>query len=227
MFKNNRKMTNKNVPKVYTFNQFGHPLRVGEINGEPWFVAKDVCAALNIRWSGNSVTLGQIPEGWKGILNFKTPGGNQDLTVISEAALYKLAFRCQSSEVADNFTNKVASEILPSIRKTGMYAVPQRRNAVALLPKDRGQKWGQFYAELARYTTREDEELVAGLMNVSRRHVHEVAMGRKPAYGVCCMLVDCAKANRAKGIERMTANRSVDMEELRLELMSGINPQEA
>lgn len=227
MFKNNRKMTNKNVPKVYTFNQFGHVLRVGEINGEPWFVAKDVCAALNIRWSGNSVTLGQIPEGWKGALNFKTPGGNQDLTVISEAALYKLAFRCQSSEVADNFTNKVASEILPSIRKTGMYAVSQRRNAVALLPKNRGQKWEQFYAELARYTTREDEELVAGLMNVSRRHVHEVAMGRKPAYGVCCMLVDCAKANREKGIERMTANRTVDMEELRLELMSGINPQEA
>lgn len=149
------------------------------------------------------------------------------MTVISEAALYKLAFRCQSSEIADSFTNKVASEILPSIRKTGMYAVPQRRKAVALLPKDRGQKWEQFYTELARYTTREDEELVAGLMNVSRRHVHEVAMGRKPAYGVCCMLVDCAKANRAKGIERMTANRTVDMEELRLELMAAINPQEA
>lgn len=220
-------MLNKNVPKVYTFNQFGHVLRVGEINGEPWFVAKDVCAALNIKWSGNSGTLSQISENWKGLLNFKTPGGSQNLVVISEAALYKLAFRCQSSEVADNFTNKVASEILPSIRKTGMYAVPQRRKAVALLPKNRGQKWEQFYTELARYTTREDEELVAGLMNVSRRHVHEVAMGRKPAYGVCCMLVDCAKANRAKGIERMTANRSVDMEELRLELMSAINPQEA
>lgn len=220
-------MLNKDVTKVYTFNQFGHPLRVGEINGEPWFVAKDVCAALNIKWSGNSGTLSQISENWKGLLNFKTPGGSQNLVVISEAALYKLAFRCQSSEIADNFTNKVASEILPSIRKTGMYAVPQRRKAVALLPKDRGQKWEQFYAELARYTTREDEELVAGLMNVTRRHVHEVAMGRKPAYGVCCMLVDCAKANRAKGIERMTANRTVDMEELRLELMAAINPQEA
>ncbi len=206
--------------KVYTFNQFGRELRVGEINGEPWFVAKDVCASLNIKWSGSSVTLSQIPDDWKGVLNFKTPGGNQNFTVISEAALYKLAFRCQSSEVADNFTNKVASEILPSIRESGMYAVPSRRKAVALLPKNRGQKWEQFYTELTRYTTREDEELVAGLLNVSHRHVHEVATGRRPGYGVCCMLVDCARENRAKGIERMVRDRAADMEALRLELMS-------
>lgn len=124
--------------KVYTFNQFDHELRVGEINGEPWFVAKDVCASLNIKWSGSNVTLSQIPEDWKGVLNFKTPGGNQDLTVISEAGLYKLAFRCQSSEIADRFTNKVASEILPSIRRTGRYEVAgQNGSAVAVRPRRR------------------------------------------------------------------------------------------
>lgn len=120
---NEKETAGKTAAKVYTFNQFDHELRVGEINGEPWFVAKDVCASLNIKWSGSSVTLSQIPENWKGVLNFKTPGGAQDLTVISEAGLYKLAFRCQSSEIADAFTNKVASEILPSIRKTGRYEV--------------------------------------------------------------------------------------------------------
>lgn len=109
--------------KVYTFNQFDHELRVAEINGEPWFVAKDVCASLCIKWSGKANTLAQIPEYWIGVSNFETPGGSQDLTVISEAGLYKLAFRCQSSEIADAFTNKVASEILPSIRKTGRYEV--------------------------------------------------------------------------------------------------------
>ena len=134
-------MTNKNEMKVFTFNQFDHELRVGEINGEPWFVAKDVCASLNIAWSGSSVTLRQIPEDWKGVLNFKTPGGNQDLTVISEAGLYKLAFRCQSSEIADRFTNKVASEILPSIRKTGRYeaatASPHTEQGLAVRPRRR------------------------------------------------------------------------------------------
>lgn len=133
------KTAGKTAMKVYTFNQFDHELRVGEINGEPWFVAKDVAKALNITWSGH--TLDQIPEEWKGVLNFKTPGGNQDLTVISEAGLYKLAFRCQSSEIADRFTNKVASEILPSIRKTGRYesstASPHTEQGLAVRPRRR------------------------------------------------------------------------------------------
>lgn len=124
--------------KVYTFNQFDHELRVAEINGEPWFVAKDVCAALGIGWRGD--TLASIPDDWKGMRKFRTPGGEQNLTVISEAGLYKLAFRCQSSEIADRFTNKVASEILPSIRKTGRYeigAAGQNGSAVAVRPRRR------------------------------------------------------------------------------------------
>lgn len=194
------------------------------INNNPWFVAKDVCQILGIANHKDAVS--RLDDDERDGVGITDPiGRQQTVTAVSESGLYALIFQSRKPE-ARKFRKWVTSEVLPSIRKTGMYAVPQRRNAVALLPKDRGQKWGQFYAELARYTTREDEELVAGLMNVSRRHVHEVAMGRKPAYGVCCMLVDCAKANREKGIERMTANRTVDMEELRLELMSGINTTE-
>lgn len=194
------------------------------INNNPWFVAKDVCQILGIANHKDAVS--RLDDDERDGVGITDPiGRQQTVTTVSESGLYALIFQSRKPE-ARKFRKWVTSEVLPSIRKTGMYAVPQRRNAVALLPKDRGEKWEQFYAELARYTTREDEELVAGLMNVSRRHVHEVAMGRKPAYGVCCMLVDCAKANRAKGIERMTANRTVDMEELRLELMSGINTTE-
>ncbi len=107
--------------KVYTFNESNQPIRVEVIDGEPWFVAKDVAKALNITWSGH--TLDQIPEEWKTVVKFTTVTGPKDLKVISEAGMYKLAFRCQSSEVADKFTNFVASEILPSIRKTGRYEV--------------------------------------------------------------------------------------------------------
>ena len=56
---------------------------------------------------------------------FRTPGGEQQLTVISEAGMYKLAFRCQSSERADKFTNWVAGDALPSLRKTGRYELGQ------------------------------------------------------------------------------------------------------
>lgn len=211
--------------EVFNFKQENVSIRVKSIDGEPWFVAKDVCDVLDIQNSRDTLAK-VLDEDEKSVATIYTLGGNQNMQIVSESGLYHLIFVSRKPE-ARKFRKWVTSEVLPSIRKTGMYALPQRRKAVALLPKNRGEKWEQFYTELARYTTREDEELVAGLMNVTRRHVHEVAMGRKPAYGVCCMLVDCAKANRAKGIERMTANRSVDMEELRLELMAPINPQKA
>lgn len=210
--------------EVFNFKQENVSIRVKSINGEPWFVAKDVCEAL---WfSKYRDVISNLDDDERMSISVDTLGGPQKMSAINESGMYALIFQSRRPE-ARTIRKWITNEVLASIRKTGMYAVGQRRKAVALLPKNRGQKWEQFYTELARYTTREDEELVAGLMNVSRRHVHEVAMGRKTGYGVCCMLVDCAKANREKGIERMVPNRTVEMEELRLELMAAINPQEA
>ena len=72
-------------------------IRTQQLNNEPWFVAKDVANALDIALSG--ATLSNIPDDWKGMMSFNTPsygdrgGGVQQLSVINEAALYKLAFR--------------------------------------------------------------------------------------------------------------------------------------
>lgn len=122
--------------EVFNFNEkSGTPIRVQLINDEPWFVAKDVCKVLGITWSGH--TLDQIPNDWKGSVSFTTPGGNQQLVSISEAGLYKLAFRCNSSEKADKFTNWVAGEVLPRIRKTGGYRVSGRRRDDYLDWRDR------------------------------------------------------------------------------------------
>lgn len=125
--------------KVFTFNESNQPIRVEVVKDVLWFVAKDVAKALNITWSG--ATLAQIPDDWKGVMKFNTPGGVQDLTVITEAGMYKLAFRCQSSDVADKFTNWVASEVLPSIRKTGRYEAstvsPHTEHGLAVRPRRR------------------------------------------------------------------------------------------
>lgn len=103
-----------------------------------WFVAKDVCKALGITWSG--ATLKEMPKGWQGMLRFNTPSGNQQVRCISEPAVYKLAFRSNKPE-ADAFTNWVVSEVLPSIRKTGKFEAtpppapkPTRRTVKALPP---------------------------------------------------------------------------------------------
>lgn len=124
--------------KAFTFNPSNTPIRVQVINNEPWFVAKDVAKALNISWSGR--TLEQIPPEWKGMMKFITPRGEQEMTCITEAGMYKLAFRCQSSEVADKFTNWVAGEVLPSIRKTGSYSVSQHGEYV-VIPEHVKKQW--------------------------------------------------------------------------------------
>ena len=230
---NKKETAGETAMKVYTFNQFDHELRVAEINGEPWFVAKDVCAALGIKWSGKANTLAQIPEYWIGVSNFETPGGSQDLTVISEAGLYKLAFRCQSSEIADAFTNKVASEILPSIRKTGRYdaAVVHQRTeqAVAVRRGPRRATAAELMTvELMNLLWLIDESLflgdrkaVAMELGVSRVTVNNVLRGRVRNARVLMALYQKAKENRACGLlyqrpelmsSRLTADESVDDE---------------
>jgi len=94
-------------------------------DGKPWFVAKDVCGALTVPWRGQE-TLRMIPAEWVGVRKLRTPneasrgGLRGDITVIAEPAVYKLAFRSNKPE-ADEFTNWVASEVLPEIRKTGQF----------------------------------------------------------------------------------------------------------
>lgn len=115
--------TGNPVPFAFESNQ----IRTDTIDGQPWFVARDVCKAIGVGWNGT--TLASIPEAWKGMRNFRTPstrkggGGSQNLSVISEPAVYKLAFRSNKPE-ADRFTNWVASEVIPALRRTGCYEIP-------------------------------------------------------------------------------------------------------
>lgn len=99
-------------------------------DGSIWFVAKDVFKALSIPWTGKQ-SLGKMPESWWVVRNLLTTQKNQfaesgqtpkETVLISEPAVYKLAFRSNKPD-ADDFTNFVASEVLPSIRKTGSFSV--------------------------------------------------------------------------------------------------------
>lgn len=109
-------MENSYPSPVFSFQS--HEVRTIVENDQVWFPAVDVCRVLGISWNG--ATLKPIPESWKGLLNLNTPSGIQRVRVISEAGLYKLAFRSNKPQ-ADAFTNWVASEVLPTIRKTGKY----------------------------------------------------------------------------------------------------------
>lgn len=126
--------------QIFKNNEFGE-VRTVSIDGEPWFVGKDVCEAFgdtNYRRS-----LLNIDESDKGVSQIDTLGGLQNMTVINESGLYSLLFSMQpqkakgvsQSEQAieeridklHRFKSWVTSEVLPSIRKNGGYIAGQEQ----------------------------------------------------------------------------------------------------
>lgn len=89
--------------------------------GEPWFVGADVCAALEVVNSRDA--LGRLNPDEKGVAIADTPGGSQQVTIISEAGVYRLVFTSRV-EGAERFKRWLAHDVLPSIRKTGTYTAP-------------------------------------------------------------------------------------------------------
>jgi prophage antirepressor-like protein len=100
------------------FNYQDRQVRTVIKDGEPWFVAKDVCEILEI--SNHRDATDRLNHSMKGVAITDTLGGSQEVNVISEAGLYKLVFTSRKPE-AEKFTDWVASEVIPSIRKTGQY----------------------------------------------------------------------------------------------------------
>ena len=92
-------------------------------NGDPWFVAKDVCDALKIANSRQVVQ--SLDDDEKDMYNVYTPGGKQDMHIISEAGLYSVILRSRKPE-AKAFKQWIMHEVLPSIRKTGKYSLNQK-----------------------------------------------------------------------------------------------------
>ena len=111
-----------NELQVFKNPEFG-TVRTVEVNGEPWLVGKDVAEALGYTNSRKALIDHVDPED-KGVTKCDTLGGPQDFTVINESGLYSLVL---SSKLpgAKKFRRWVTSEVLPSIRKTGGYALPK------------------------------------------------------------------------------------------------------
>jgi prophage antirepressor-like protein len=92
--------------------------------GEPWFLADAVCRALTI--SDNRQAVASLREHQKDACIVRTPGGPQNKLIVNESGLYALVFKSRKEE-ALKFQDWVTSEVLPSIRKTGSYAMPTAR----------------------------------------------------------------------------------------------------
>ena len=106
---------------VFEYGPTGTQVRTVEIDGEPWFVARDVCEALDITNTTQAVVSLDFDE--RSLFNI----GRQGVTnIISEPGLYSLILRSRKPE-AKQFKRWITHEVLPTIRKTnGAYLSKQK-----------------------------------------------------------------------------------------------------
>lgn len=108
-------------PSVFHFEESAD-VRVIVKEGEPWFVAKDVCDVLGL--TNSRVSTQSLDPDEKGVSKVYTPaGGEQEMTIINESGLYALVIRSNKPN-ARKFRKWITAEVLPAIRKTGRYIGP-------------------------------------------------------------------------------------------------------
>ena len=125
---------------VFRNDEYGQ-IRVVMRGDVPWFVAKDVCTCL-----GTAVR--DVPDilddDEKGVDTIHTPGGPQQMTIISEPGLYSLILRSRKPD-AKGFKRWVTHDVLPSIRKTGSYTIAGIPVPRFDSPADAARAWADQY----------------------------------------------------------------------------------
>lgn len=119
-----------NAVEIFEFED--SPIRVEMVDGEPWFRANDVCKVLGYVNPWKTVTDHVDPEDLtkREVLS---NGGVQQASFINESGLYALIFGSKL-EAAKRFKRWVTRDVLPTLRKTGVYGMPEHEAAqVAML----------------------------------------------------------------------------------------------
>ena len=111
-----------NEIKVFTNEDFG-TIRTIEIDGDPWFVGKDVAQRLGYRDTSDALK-NHVDDEDKLTRCFTDSGQSREMYIINESGLYSLVLSSKL-ESARKFKRWITSEVIPQIRKTGAYHVPQ------------------------------------------------------------------------------------------------------
>lgn len=115
--------------KVFENAEFG-TVRTAIINGEPWFVANDVCKALEI----DATATRRLDDDEKNTLRLtQGTSGNPNVTIVNESGLYNLVLGSRKPE-AKAFKRWITHDVIPSIRKHGAYMTPEMIEQVLMNP---------------------------------------------------------------------------------------------
>ena len=132
-------MTNQLAKPSIDFTFEDHEIRTVIRNGEPWFIASDVCKALDL--SNPSKSVASLDDDEKQLFNGDSNlklgsagSGAQSMIIINESGLYTLILRCRDAvkqgTLPWRFRKWVTNEVLPSIRKAGRYQIEEKRQQV-------------------------------------------------------------------------------------------------
>jgi len=186
-----------NQTQLSTFNFESKSIRTLAINNEPWFVAIDICKAINL--SNPSMAVANLDEDEKKVvgssdtldpkLNLGSAGnGAQSLSLVSESGMYTLILRCRDAvkkgSIPHRFRKWVTAEVLPTIRKTGKYesktSVNDRtglRNAVNMLVSKKGLIYSEAYHLVhQRFNVESIEDLTLEQLPEAVEYVHRIVL---------------------------------------------------
>lgn len=119
------------------FSFEGADVRLFDREGEPWFVLADVCRVLEIANPRDAAA--RLDDDERGVATTDTPGGPQDVTIINESGLYSLVLTSRKP-AAKRFKKWVTAEVLPTLRRTGIYVMGADAEDLPSLAD--GKLWG-------------------------------------------------------------------------------------
>ena len=113
--------------QIFKNEDFGE-VRVVELNKEPWFVATDICKALDIK--NVTQAINRLDEDERSMFNIGRQG---ETNIVNEYGLYNLILSSRKPE-AKKFKRWITHEVIPSIRKHGVYMTPEKIEEVLMNP---------------------------------------------------------------------------------------------
>ena len=149
-----------NEIQIFKNSQFGEVRSVVK-GGEPWFAAKDVCGCLSI--SKHRDAISRLDDDERGSFEVDTLGGRQNIAAVNEYGLYSLVLSSRKPE-AKEFKRWVTHEVIPAIRKTGMYMTDNAVQNILNNPT-------AFIEILTEYKKVQDENKSLTMQNASQKQL--------------------------------------------------------
>jgi len=165
------------MTKVFTSEKFGS-VRTVEIKGEPWFVGKDIADALGYKNTKDALAKHVDSDDKQGS-RFATSGQSREMTVINESGLYSLVLSSKLP-TAKEFKRWVTSEVLPSIRKSGSYVIPQTYADALMLAAEQAKTIELMQPKADFYDTVASSESLLSMADVAK--VLDMGIGRNKLY---------------------------------------------